>query len=63
MLTQCLIASVVTFTTLATTWIDGSRSMGSVVRPCVTEAVQNMHKLERESLKARIEIMKKKGLG
>ena len=58
----CLIASTMTFTTLPMTWIDGSRSMGSIVRPCVT-AAQKPRDVERESLKARIEIMKRKGLG
>ena len=62
MLTQCLIASTIAFTTLPMTWIDGSTTMGSVVRPCATEA-QKPRAAERESLKAKIEIMKKKGLG
>ena len=59
----CLIASVVTFTTRPMTWIDGSTSRGSVAYQCKTETVQRPHDVERESLKARIEIMKKKGLG
>ena len=58
----CLIASQIAFTALPMTWIDGSQSMGIIVRPCVTEA-HKPRDVERESLKARIEIMKRKGLG